>query len=247
MNLAWVYDGVAAAVLLLYILRGARGGLAHTVMRLLGSLLALAAAWVFSEAVAGAVYQGFLRRQVLEVLAQHLGGSLDLAALEGQVTAAVSQLPAVVANPVNALVDGQLALLGESLQGLEGSHLWEQVARLVIDPAVTAFLRVIAFLVIYALCACGVRLLADAFRWVNHIPLIGSVNQVLGALLGAVQGAVALLLGCAFLSFVGMATGGRWALLDARMVEQTHLLRYFAGDTFAQPAQWAQLPFETEK
>ena len=71
-----------------------------------------------------------------------------------------------------------------------------------------------------------VRSLSKAFRGVRHIPLIGSVNSLLGGVLGLVQAAVVILIVVMALNLLIGLTGDGIPYLNNEAISKTYLFHY---------------------
>ena len=72
-----------------------------------------------------------------------------------------------------------------------------------------------------------VHIIAKLFIGVNHIPLIGPLNEVLGGMIGAAQGMLYMFVIASVVWFVLSASGGQIGPVTVDVVEDTILFKEF--------------------
>ena len=84
-------------------------------------------------------------------------------------------------------------------------------------------------LLIFILCAIIIRALASVFGAVRKIPVVGTLNAVLGAGVGVVFAVLVLfLLGIAGSLFIALSAGGvSW--FNQEIIDQSFVYRFFFG------------------
>jgi hypothetical protein len=79
----------------------------------------------------------------------------------------------------------------------------------------------------FAGCMLLVNALAGLLRGVNKIPLLGTVNALLGGVFGALQGMLYVFVGASVLWLLLTASGGSLPFLTGETVEKTFLFKHF--------------------
>lgn len=97
----------------------------------------------------------------------------------------------------------------------------------IIEPCFIMIMRNIAFVVIFALVCTVLGIAASLLKFVNKIPVLGGFNSAAGAVLGAVEGAVAVFVACLFIRMLITLTGGNVVFLNEATIDETYLFRLF--------------------
>ena len=188
-----IIDIIAAAVLLGFIISGAKRGLFRALAGLVMILVALAGARVAAEKLTAPAAE--LMRPVLE---HRIEAKLD-AALETPEES--GRMPEEDTDGPDAR--DLLALLGVEEERLD--ELAEQVQESVRDTGVTILTAVaealaepvlysLLFLLAFLLLAVGLKLLARLLDLAMKLPVLHGANALGGGVVGALEGAVVLLL-----------------------------------------------------
>ena len=90
-----------------------------------------------------------------------------------------------------------------------------------LQPLILPFVQVLLFVVLCVLVRWVFRLLVSALRWFNGVPLLGSVNRLLGLVLGLANGAVDCWLLALALWFLVGVTGGKLSWLNGYILSQS--------------------------
>ncbi len=234
------YDIAAVAVILWFVARGRRSGFLATVVRLLGKLAAFLGALFLSRPAARIAYSFFVKDKLVAYVdkvildnpaaAEMLDGLegvvaffADKAASFGAIVRAFDRLPGSLGGAQEvASQSGAESRLVELMNG--GATLSEAIAEAALSPTILMILQAVAFLVLFLVFSLLVSWLVGLLGVVNHIPVIGSFNGLLGAALGAGEALLALYILGVVLSLIIAATGG-YEFLSVEILESTYLLR----------------------
>ena len=96
----------------------------------------------------------------------------------------------------------------------------------VVAPAVKTVLRWIIWIVSMFILMFVSRAIANAFKGLNRVPIIGPVNVLLGAVLGLAEGAVIIYLIAQLVKLVCYFTDNSLMFLNCETVESTYLFKY---------------------
>ena len=72
-----------------------------------------------------------------------------------------------------------------------------------------------------------VNTIAGLLKSVNFLPVIGSLNEILGGVLGAAQGLLYVFVFASLLWFIVSATGDGMGIISNSEIEKTFLFRWF--------------------
>lgn len=95
----------------------------------------------------------------------------------------------------------------------------------VIDPIVLVPLKIIVFLVIFALLMLILNIIAQAAKLINRIPVISSVNELLGAVLGFAEAVIILMIISFVIRFI-ISASDSLVFLNEQTIEKTMIFRH---------------------
>lgn len=220
-------DGLLAACVVFLVVRSYREGFLRTAVNALGHLASWAVAFVGSRALAEACYQLFFRDRLISSIGDAIDGAagLDLA---GKLSAAMEVLPGFF-RTVLAAAGLDAAVLAQEFSGHAASPaqtISVSIADTVLYPVLYMLMQSISFLLLFIACTVLVRCLSRALQKVDRLPLIGSVNALLGAAMGLVEAVVVIFVAVAAVRLLLELTGG-FSWLNASIIEGTYLFRLF--------------------
>lgn len=107
-----------------------------------------------------------------------------------------------------------------------GEDYGARIVDSIITPAVLPPLRIIVFLILFALIVAILSLIANLAQLVNRLPVAGKANVVLGALLGVVQGLIVLMIFCMVMKFLIWVCGGSLVFINEPTIQRTFIFRF---------------------
>ncbi len=217
---AILVDVILAAVLIVTVLVYMKKGFIAGLLSLVGNIVSLALAWVFSGRVSPAVFENFFKSGLTE----RTGEALQQQGLDG--------LHAVLDGLSRFLPQRFLDEIEQSASGLFHSgapDLAQRVVEEVVAPLVIPLITVVVFFVTFGLCRVLVALLVAALTNLNKIPLVGEVNRLLGVVIGLAAGLIYVLLGLCLLWAVIVITNGTLPGLNDAALSGSYLYRLFSA------------------
>lgn len=224
-----IWDVLTVAIVLTFAAASYKKGFLHAVTRLVGSIGAMLFSLVYSEPIAKMLFENYLRGSTLDLVAQHIGeltqsGAEEfLAGLEGM----LSELPGWLAQSLQGALGPSAEAWYAAVQSSDAATLSVTVTDTIIGPMATALLRVLVFFVLFTVLMLLVNTIAGLLKSVNFLPVIGSLNELLGGVLGAAQGLLYVFVFASLLWFVVSATGDSAGILSSNEIEKTYLFRWF--------------------
>ena len=193
--MAYILDVAVILIVLLAVFIGYRRGFVKSVIKLVGCVLAVIIAGLLSPMVAGGIYDTFASDKLQETIAAEMTAADAQSALAG-IRGVLDDLPKPV---VNALESCGLGTPEEMLDNIKGSldggvdAVAEAVAVKVIRPVAVALLSALCFFILFILLIILVAVLANLINKVFKLPLLKQMNGALGAVMGALEGVVIVL------------------------------------------------------
>lgn len=170
-------DVLTVAVFILTIYHAYKKGLLKAVIELLGFVVSYIVAFALSDPLGAWINKTFLNKiihgTIAQTQAEHGTASQTVA-----FTKFLSGFPSAVANSLKN-VTPQISSIGAKTA--------DSIVDAVTKPLADVISRGIAFFIILALCLFLVRIVARLSDTVFHIPVIGTLNSLGGALVGVAE------------------------------------------------------------
>lgn len=212
MTIANGFDLILLAILLLVAMRYAGKGFAAALVQFAGNLASLLGASIFSQNIAPVLFTNFFENNFTTSIEKTLADG-------GQV-----QLDQLVEKYAGFLPDEIQQSITQSAGGVltgNAPELAEQVVNQVIAPLLTPIIAIVVFFVAFALCKVIVGFVVAVLTNFNRIPILGSVNKLLGFAMGLLAGVVDLyLILCAVWAII-VVTGGSIPWLNQQVLGES--------------------------
>ena len=185
-----IYD-IATVIVFVYMIAAcARGGFLRTIVSFIGYAAALVGAAVLSRPLAAGVYGSLIRPGVIQRIAEKLA-QYQNDALPAGLLGLFEGLPEEVLGALGMDKEGIVDALGDLIQN-GGQGAAGEIADAIVAPLAVMLLKIIFFYLIFGLLMIIVRRVAWVFGSVNHLPLLGPANRILGGAVGALQAALTM-------------------------------------------------------
>ena len=96
----------------------------------------------------------------------------------------------------------------------------------IVRPVVTVPIRALVFVAIFVLLLVLFRILARALRVINKIPLVGTVNAILGAILGIAESAIVIFIVCIGVQVLINLTDNALIAINTDAIDATFVFRH---------------------
>jgi uncharacterized membrane protein required for colicin V production len=217
-----VLDLIALAVIAGCVYFASRAGFVRTILGLTSYILAAIISAISSRAAAEWLYQAFIEGFVKGVLT----GNLRAAFMR-------SVTPADFAESMPVWLRSFFANLPP--EAFEGMDFSQNIAR-VVDAFVDDFLRgqiiwvlaAVLFLFIFVLAAFILRQIIGMFGGlVERLPIVGSLDKILGGVVGGAQAIIILLVAVTAFHAINMFSGGVVPWINPDVIGRTFIVRFF--------------------
>lgn len=208
-----LYDLLFVVVLFLAASSGWRRGFVSSLTLLIGSVAGIFGAVFVARSAGPVIYNEYVGASIAEKV------SAALAESGGDAAAAVQGLTFLPQSIRDTLVNTMTEITGEATP-----HVIE-----VLEPIILPLIQVILFLVVCIVVRWLFRALAWALRGCNAIPLVGSLNRVLGLALGLVSGALNCWLLSLGLWLAGTLANGQVEILRSSVLGQSFIYSLLSG------------------
>lgn len=210
-----IIDVIALICMLVCIFNGFRRGILYSLLSFLGCIVSAALAFflakLISPLLAGMTadfWEEWLYKNSYELLG--VDSSLAAVALQTQLPEAVQELLAALGATIPDVVDNAATALVENM----------------FIPLTTVVLECVFFLLFAFLLTF---ILYRLIRRTNHMrpSIVGSINSLLGALLGVAHGAVIVFILTTIASILITVSANDWTYFNSTLVGYTYLFNWF--------------------
>lgn len=204
-----------------------RRGFLEAIIKLLGSIGAVLLALFLSRVIAPFVFNTAIRPGIVSDLTDKLSGAAVGVGWEAAVDQICNILPDFLGNMLFHGESVSEGIRGILIPGGDIASMAGQVADQYIGPAVILLLEILLFVLLFFVCRLVLRLVIKVFRGVRYIPVIGSINRLLGSLVGVFQAVIYILLLGMAANIVILLTGDGLPYFNLEIIRSTKLFLVF--------------------
>ncbi len=233
MNIApLIFDIVLVVVFAVCVYNGGRNGFLRAIASLLVSVLALAGAGYATMSFAPVVSDQYVNPAITSTLQTQLKNNISESTLE-TVDMLISNTENIFSTFSNmwekddeTKVEAKEEVTDNENTDEENPKNTNDLVAYISTAVGNAVTSVLMFIVLFALLLAILRVLIDKLRFVNKIPIIGPLNMLLGAVLGAITGV--LILGIPLWLIVNVLPGvfKVTSILDPQILENSYVLSF---------------------
>lgn len=216
---ALILDVILIAVIVLTAFHYKKKGFVAGLLDLVGNLLALLVAWIASDRISPTVFENFFKQGLIEKITQTVQEQ------------GVSGLTMLVENFSSILPGGMADEVTRSLQDILGSGAPDLAVRIVdtiLTPLIVPMITVVLFFIAFAVCKLVISMLVAVLTNINKIPVIGSVNELLGILVGVAGGVLNVVLLLCLIWAVVAITNNNLPVLNHDMLSGSMMYSLFS-------------------
>ncbi|MBQ4572846.1 MAG: CvpA family protein [Clostridia bacterium] len=198
-----ILDVILITILAAFIFTAAKKGFMLTLLELLAVIVALALSYQFSPAVAQATYDSLLEESLIETVETQIDETLNISSTTAQAEVVLESIPDFMASFASSVgVDVEELVQNMGSYSFSSENLATELVGKVAKPIAVGALTVIFFLVLSAILIFALKWVAKLLSKLFKLPLIGTVNKVLGGILGACKGVLVIVFVCTFLELI---------------------------------------------
>ena len=231
-----LYDIILIGIIILFIVIGSFKGLARMVFGLAATFVSwLLASWIAAPA-AGWLYNALIEASVKSSVAE---------AVQKLITGAANSVSEVIAQ-LPVWLKGAMDLTGEQLPSA-GAELGNELAGTAADtvntavrPVIVGFITIILTVVLFFLIRLILRkLLMKPILGLFKLPVISTLNRILGAVLGAVEGLVVVcILAYLLRLLLPHIASGTGILNESTIYNSFIFYHFYSGNIFTYLTSW---------
>lgn len=225
-----VLDLLVLLILIVTVVCGYRRGFIQTMLQLVVWVASFALALFLSSPIATAAFDGLFAEGIEIKLSESLQNMPSLAPAE-QVEALLEELP----DPITSVLENnddlktmlnELEKLQENSTATANSVAHSLVSN-VVRPVAVMLLRFVVFLILFIVLLFLLRLVKNLIKPVSKLPIIHTVDGILGAVLGAAKGLIYVLAVVSMIQICA-ALAAPDAAFSQKTVEDTVIVSWIA-------------------
>ena len=186
---------IALIIIVVSVIIGYKKGFVSSILNFGGVIIAYIGATLLDKPIATFIFNVFFRNSLIksvnEKIIEAVGSKTDA------VNSFVDKFPKLI----RPFFEDKFGSLTTSLNENIGSGA-EKIVDDFIGPAYVAVITMIVFFTLIIVLTFLVRLLAKLFVNINKVPLVGTLNSVLGLFTGLLQGVVSVIILTILINFV---------------------------------------------
>ncbi|MCL1824018.1 MAG: hypothetical protein FWG44_07420 [Oscillospiraceae bacterium] len=133
-------------------------------------------------------------------------------------------------NGVNSAVSEVIVTMIQS----GGSGINTAILDNLITPVIMLPLRTLIFFILFAIICVALSILTRSLSIVNRIPIVGTVNSLLGIVIGVLQAAIVVFIICIGISILITLTGNSIIFINTMTIEESLLFKHIYNFDFIQ-------------
>lgn len=184
---SFVIDALTVVIVMLFAFISYKKGFASSLVSLMGAAVSIIAAIVISKVGAALIYEMFLRDNLRDLISQSLT-STEAEAAVLKIIEAVQELPKYIVNMIE-FETGGISYEIKKLAG-ESTQVMLEAVMGIAGPIIKMALRGFLFIAVFIICRIVVSIIAFCTKMVRKIPLVGSLDGILGFVFGILKGSL---------------------------------------------------------
>ncbi|MCR4924895.1 MAG: CvpA family protein [Clostridiales bacterium] len=218
----FIIDILLIALFVFFVVRGAKKGFALSLLEFAATILAGVVAYYLSGIIAPIMYATTFEKTVVNSISAQIGAGGASVAQEA--AAVIDTLPGFLIKGSSAIgIDVNHIMSSINTMNLSGASVAQALSDNIVEPIVTAFLRSILFIVLLVISIVVLKFVVRIVNKIFKLPILNSANKILGAVMGALKGVVAVLLVSLSLSMFVSLEGDTTSVI-AKSIESSKIV-----------------------
>lgn len=222
---ALIFDIMVIVVVIVCVYIGSKRGFLRSLILLVGNIAAILLALWLSGGISSWIYDNWIEAEVVSGINEKLDDITGEYTFEGVTDSILSVLPDPLADMLTEYIqldEKTYENINESLDSGK-SEIATTVANSVVKPMVVFLIRVLVFVLLVTLAMIAVKLIAGMCSFVNKIPIVGTLNSLLGGALGLLEAGIVLMLITIGIRAVTMLSSNELIVLNEQTIEETKI------------------------
>ncbi len=202
-----ILDVILLTIFAAFVFTAAKKGFMLSLLELIAVIVALVLSYQFSPVVAQAAYDNIVEEKLIETVETQIDEKLNISSSTAQAEVVLESIPDFVesfASSVGIELDEVKAQI--TSETFSAENLATELVSKIAQPIVVAALTAICFLLLSVVLMFALKWVAQLLSKIFKLPLLGTVNKVLGGVLGACKGVMVIIFVSTILKLI--FTGG---------------------------------------
>ncbi len=228
--MGYVLDIIVAVIIAISAFVAAKRGFVRTAIELAGFILAIVLAFNLGPSVSDAVYDGTIHKSVTNKIADAIVEKID-DKTEAKSEAVWDAVPGFVASNIEFFgvdkegIDAKLETATADTASLVAADISKEYVKPVVSAAICGIVGLVLFIVLSIL----IKYIAIPINKLFTISIVGTLNRVLGAVLGAGKGVVYAAVFCLIISTLVVFTDSGFLIFTREAIEESSLAKILCG------------------
>ncbi len=189
-----ILDVILLTVFAAFVFTAAKKGFMLSLLELIAVIAALTLSYQFSPVVAQAAYDNIVEKNLVETVETQIDEKLNVSSSTAQAEMVLDSMPEFMVSFASSVgIELEEVKTKISSETFSAENLATELVEKIAQPIVVAALTAIAFLLLSAVLMFALKWIAGLLSKLFKIPLIGTVNKVLGGVLGACKGVMVII------------------------------------------------------
>ena len=189
-----ILDVILLTVFVAFVFTAAKKGFMLSLLELIAVIVALTLSYQFSPVVAQAAYDNIVEEKLIETVETELDASLNISSSTAQAETVLESMPEFMVSFASSVgIEMEEVKSKITSETFSAENLATELVDKIAQPIVVTALTAISFLLLSAVLLFALKWIAGLLSKIFKLPLIGTVNKVLGGVLGACKGVMVII------------------------------------------------------
>lgn len=194
-------------------------GFATSVVKLVGNIAGLVAAWYLSKRWSPMIFENMFRENIVEKTYKYIQDGTKALNIQELIEEFTGSVPASFIQEFAAKAEEVATQITQPTM-----ETAEKIVDVIVGPAVTVIIMLVIFAITVTVCTIVASLLAKLFKVINKIPVLGFANRMGGFVVGALTGIIYVILISCLLSIIAIITENSLTFLNIEVLNQSKIL-----------------------
>ncbi|MBQ8766670.1 MAG: CvpA family protein [Clostridia bacterium] len=190
-----ILDVILLTVFAAFVFTAAKKGFMQSLLELVAVILALVLSYQLSPVVAQSAYDSVVEKSLIKTVEAQLDETLNISSSTAQAETILEAIPDFMvsfASSSGIEIDEIKAKI--TSESISAENIATELVQKVAQPIVVAALTAVLFLILSIVLIFALKFVAGLLSKLFKLPLIGTVNKVLGGVLGGCKGVMVIIL-----------------------------------------------------
>lgn len=189
-----ILDVILLTVLVAFIFTAAKKGFMRSLLELIAVIVALVMAYQFSPVVAQAAYDNLVEESLIETVETQLDENFNISSSTEKAEIVLESIPSFMTSFASSMgIELEEVKTKITSETFSAENLATELVTKIAQPIVVAALTALFFLLLSAILMFALKWVAGLLSMLFKIPLLGTVNKILGGVLGACKGVMVII------------------------------------------------------